>query len=188
MTFTPGFSGLFYTPHWLCNVTWFSWWFFVTDFLSHGMVNHHRSPLNLGKFCWIVFPATQLLQIQVFFFRFLWSYGCMILGKFHCGLSPRVGHPSPAVVMTHRLAGVHISHKQVYPFFQNGIFSWEKYPNFLSETHLLGGGFKCFFNVQPYLGKSIQFDDHMFQVGWLKPPTSLPRTAKFHFQGLWEEE
>lgn len=102
--------------------------FLLRIFLSHGMVNHHCSPLNLGKFCWIVFPTTQLLQIQVFFFRFLWSYGCMILGKFHCGLSPRVGHPSPAVVMTHRLAGVHISHKQVYPFFQNGIFSWEKYP------------------------------------------------------------
>ena len=27
------------------------------------------------------------------------------------------------------------------------------------------------FYFQPYLGKKIQFDEHIFQMGWLKPPT-----------------
>ena len=29
----------------------------------------------------------------------------------------------------------------------------------------LGGGFKYFFNFQPYLGKDSHFDDHIFQMG-----------------------
>ena len=32
--------------------------------------------------------------------------------------------------------------------------------------HILAGGFKSFFNVHPYLGELIQFDEDMFQMGW----------------------
>ena len=39
------------------------------------------------------------------------------------------------------------------------------------EDNGLGGGFKCFL-LLPLLGEMIQFDEHIFQLGWLKPPTS----------------
>ena len=31
----------------------------------------------------------------------------------------------------------------------------------------LGGGFKHFLFVNPILGEMIQFDEHIFQVGWI---------------------
>ena len=39
------------------------------------------------------------------------------------------------------------------------------------EENGLGGGFKCFL-LSPLLGEMIQFDEHILQLGWLKPPTS----------------
>ena len=36
----------------------------------------------------------------------------------------------------------------------------------------LGGGFKDFF-LNPYLGETIQFDEHIFQMGWFNHPTRL---------------
>ena len=51
----------------------------------------------------------------------------------------------------------------------------------VKTTVFLGGGFKYFLNVMftPILGKNdpnlIQFDWlHIFQTGWLKPPTTCP--------------
>ena len=35
-----------------------------------------------------------------------------------------------------------------------------------SFVHVLGGGFKYFFNFYPYFGEMIQFDEHIFQMGW----------------------
>jgi len=36
----------------------------------------------------------------------------------------------------------------------------------------LGGGFKCFFYFHPYLGKMIQFDEHILSDGLVnQPPT-----------------
>ena len=47
---------------------------------------------------------------------------------------------------------------------------------------MLGGGFqlKQFKNVRPYpWGFPIQFDgSHIFQMGWLKPPTSYEEAPK----------
>jgi len=31
---------------------------------------------------------------------------------------------------------------------------------------LLGGGFKYFFTFHRYFGEMIQFDEHIFQMGW----------------------
>ena len=33
---------------------------------------------------------------------------------------------------------------------------------------------KYFFILTPNLGEMIQFDEHIFQMGWFKPPTSYP--------------
>ena len=35
-----------------------------------------------------------------------------------------------------------------------------------------GGGFK-YFLFSPLLGEDVQFDEHIFQMGWFKPPTSI---------------
>ena len=40
------------------------------------------------------------------------------------------------------------------------------------EWWLLGGGFKYFF-FSPLVGEDFPFDEHIFQMGWLKPPTRL---------------
>ena len=39
-------------------------------------------------------------------------------------------------------------------------------------ARFLGGGFKYFFIFTPKLGEDFQFDEHIFQMGGLKPPTS----------------
>ena len=41
---------------------------------------------------------------------------------------------------------------------------------FLMTKKSLGGGF-MFFYFHPYLGEMIQFDEHIFQRGLVKPPT-----------------
>ena len=35
-----------------------------------------------------------------------------------------------------------------------------------NDPCFLGGGFKDFFFVTPILGEMIQFDEHIFQMGW----------------------
>ncbi len=46
-------------------------------------------------------------------------------------------------------------------------FMWNKNPASESE---LGGGFQYFW-FSPLFGKDFQFDEHIFQMGWKKPPT-----------------
>ena len=40
-------------------------------------------------------------------------------------------------------------------------------PDYGGKSSLfLGGGFKYVLNVYPYLEEMIQFDEHIFQMGW----------------------
>ena len=60
----------------------------------------------------------------------------------------------------------------------------------------LGGGFKCFFNFTPIPGEMIQFDEHIFQMGWFnhqsatsfccwkQPPGILWKKSIKSFRGL----
>ena len=56
---------------------------------------------------------------------------------------------------------------------------------FTNPNERLASGFKHVFYFYPdSLGKSIQFDDHMFQMGWINPPT---RWLRNHHVDCWHQ-
>ena len=54
--------------------------------------------------------------------------------------------------------------------------------SFLNRESQLGGGFICFIFI-PIPGEMIQFDEHIFQMGLVQPPTSQPYSSIF--QAWW---
>ena len=40
------------------------------------------------------------------------------------------------------------------------------------DDFYLGDGFKYISYFHPFFGEDFQFDEHIFQMGWFKPPTS----------------
>ena len=52
------------------------------------------------------------------------------------------------------------------------------------DIETLGGGFKDFY-VHPYFGEMIQFDEHIFQVGWFNHQleTAMYERLFVHFHG-----
>ena len=78
------------------------------------------------------------------------------------------------------------SSTQIFSFLRGGMlfFRKRKPRNQISRptSHNLAGGFKPFFIFTPKLGEMIQFDEHIFQIGWfnhqLAPSLKLTQPLK----------
>ena len=62
-------------------------------------------------------------------------------------------------------------------------------PATIRENENLGGGFKHFFIFTPKIGEMIQFDEHIFQMGWfnhqLETSFVSPSSRKVTLPRLW---